>query len=214
VLVCPPTPVRLCGYDQLARRVLGAPPRLGAVRLVVVDGPAGSGKTTFAARLAAALGGSPVVHMDDLYEGWSGLDRAVWERLSTGVLEPLKAGRPARYRRYDWDAERFAEWHDVPAAAALVVEGVGSAQRPVDGLATLRVWVEAPDDLRLARGVARDGERLRARWLRWMDAEREHFAGELTRERADLVVDGAGSSPHDPGRFVLREDRGRLQGGG
>jgi uridine kinase len=200
-------------YASLAARVLATAPRLGDVRLVVVDGPAGSGKTTFADRLAAELGTCPVVHMDDLYEGWAGLDRAVWERLATWVLEPLREGRPGRYRRYDWHAERFAEWHDVPVTAALVVEGVGSAQRPVDDVAALRVWVEAPDRVRLRRGVTRDGEALRPQWLRWMAAERAHFAAEETRRRADLVVDGAPLTGNDPARFALREDRAGRSGG-
>ena len=36
-------------------RLATAPPRLGRTRLVCVDGPAGSGKTTLAGRLAGAL---------------------------------------------------------------------------------------------------------------------------------------------------------------
>lgn len=42
-------------YADLARRILGRPPRLGATRLVAVDGPSGAGKTVFANRLAAAV---------------------------------------------------------------------------------------------------------------------------------------------------------------
>ena len=175
---------------QLAARVLASPARLGEVRLVVVDGPAGSGKTTVAARLAAALGDAQVVRMDDLYEGWSGLDDTVFDRLDTWVLGPLRSGRDGRYRRYDWDAGQFAEWHDVPVAAALVIEGVGAGARPVDPYAVLRVWVEAPADVRLARGVARDGEHLRAQWLQWSALEDAHFEADGTRDRADLVVDG------------------------
>lgn len=41
----------------LAARLRGLPPSCGPVRLVAVDGHAGSGKSTFAGRLAAALGG-------------------------------------------------------------------------------------------------------------------------------------------------------------
>ena len=44
--------------------------------------------------------------------------------------------------------------------------------------------------MRLARGVARDGEQVRDRWLRWMAEEATEFAREQTRERADVVVDG------------------------
>ncbi len=193
-------------FAALGAQVTSAPPRLGPVRLVCVDGPAGSGKTTFAGRLARALGDVQVVHMDDLYEGWSGLDR-VWERLYGWVLEPMAAGRPGRYRRYDWAAGEFAEWHTVPVADVLVVEGCGSAQRGVDPYATLRVWVEVPRELRLQRGIVRDGEALRAEWLRWAELEAAHFARERTRERADLRVDGEPVAAHDPEHeFVLLAD--------
>lgn len=180
----------LSGTAALASRVLADPPRLGPVRLVVVDGPAGSGKTTFAAGLAAALRPAPVVHMDDLYEGWSGLVDGVWGRLEQQVLAPLRAGRPGRYQRYDWAAGQFAGWVDVPVSAALVVEGVGSAALPVDPWAVLRVWVEAPQEVRMARGVERDGEALRDEWARWTELEAAHFTADGTRSRADLLVDG------------------------
>ena len=35
--------------------LLARPPRLGAVRLIAIDGPSGAGKTVIAARLAADL---------------------------------------------------------------------------------------------------------------------------------------------------------------
>lgn len=200
-------------YDELAASFRRSPPRLGDVRLAVVDGPAGSGKTTFATLLGERLG-ALVVHMDDLYEGWSGLEDAVWDRLDVGVLAPLAAGRAGRYRRYDWDAGSFADWLEVPVAPALVVEGVGAAARPVDPFASLRVWVEAPEDLRLQRGTARDGQHLRHEWVRWLTVEQEHFAADGTRSRADLVVDGRGHGDADGGAatgaaYVVLEDRRR-----
>ena len=185
----------LTAFAELAERVRAAPPRLGATRLVCVDGPAGSGKTTFAGRLAGALGpGTAVVHMDDLYAGWT-LDGAAG-RLTTGVLEPLAAGRPGAYHRYDWAAGRF---EDVPTAVpvpeVLVVEGCGSCPRALDGRTTLRIWVEAPQQLRLTRGLARDGADLAALWHRWQQAETAEFTREDTRARADVRVDGAIPSP-------------------
>lgn len=190
---------------ELVRRVRDAAPRLGppgpdavaagegttsGTRLVVVDGPAGSGKTALAAQLGDALP-AQVLHMDDLYEGWRGLEPA-WGRLDAGVLTPLAAGRAGRYRRFDWHLDRFAEWHDVPVAPYLVVEGCGAGRREADEVAALRVWVEAPDDVRLRRGLDRDGEDQRDHWLAWMAAEREHYRRNATRERADVVLDGWG----------------------
>jgi energy-coupling factor transporter ATP-binding protein EcfA2 len=179
---------------DLAARVRAAAPRLGRVRLVTVDGPAGSGKSTLAARLSALLDDAPVVHMDDLYEGWTGLSADVLRRLRDGVLDPVADGRGGAFRRYDWDAGRFADVVTVPAAFALVVEGVGAGAREVDAAASLRVWVEVPRDLRLARGLERDGVALRDEWLRWADVEERHFAADGTRDRADAVVDG--TAPH------------------
>ena len=182
-------PARPAAGAALALRVDDAEPRLGPVRLVCVDGPAGSGKSTLAAALAARLEGAAVVHMDDLYEGWSGLG-GVWGRVEEQVLAPLAAGRPARYRRYDWVAGRFAEWVDVPVPRVLVLEGCGAAPRAVDGRAVLRVFVEAPADVRLERGLARDGADMRDHWLAWMAEEAAEHAREDTRARADVVVDG------------------------
>lgn len=179
---------------MLAARVVTSEPRLGPVRLVCVDGPAGSGKSTLAGAFAARLGqGCVVVHLDDLYEGWAGLG-GVWDRVEAQVLAPLAVGGPGRYRRYDWGSGAFAEWVEVPVPEVLVLEGCGSAPRAVDDRAVLRVFVDAPEALRLSRGLARDGEAQRAHWLAWMREEAAEFAREDTRARADVVVDGTAPS--------------------
>lgn len=169
------------------------PPTLGAGRLVAVDGPAGSGKTTLAAALATARPGTTVVHMDDLYDGWSGLPR-VADQLD-GLLAPLGRGRPGSYRRYDWHEERYAETVTVPPGRLLVLEGVGSGDRSVAHLVTVLAWVSAPAELRLRRGLERDGAAMAGAWERWMRDEAEHLARQRTEERADVLVDGTGSRP-------------------
>jgi uridine kinase len=175
--------------DRILELTWSRPPSLGAGRLVCVDGPAGSGKTTLAAVLSERTG-APVIHMDDLYPGWDGLPQ-VAEQLS-GLVRPLAEGRAGSYRRYDWLRGRFAETVTVPPTELLVVEGVGSGSRVVADLATVLVWIEAPYELRMRRGIERDGDAFEPHWLAWAEAERRHFAGEGTRDRADLVVDGTG----------------------
>lgn len=184
-------------FAALAARVSGSEPRLGTVRLVAVDGGAGSGKTTFAARLATAVGGVQVVHTDDLLAGWSDIV-SFWPRLEAWILEPLRAGLPGRFRRYDWDAGRFADWQEVPVAEVVVIEGVTSARAAVRASLSCAVWIEAPAATRLARGIARDGERLRTRWTTWMADEAAHFAADRTAGHADVVVDGDPVVAHDP----------------
>jgi len=157
------------------------PPTLGTGRLICVDGPAGSGKTT----LAAALG-APVVHMDELIEGWHGL-RTVDAQLD-GLLRPHASGRPGSYRRYDWVAGAYAETVVVPPAPLLVLEGVGAGSLVIAGLVTVLVWVEADHDVRMARGIERDGDAFAPYWEMWAAEESEEFVRNRTRERADLLL--------------------------
>lgn len=194
-------------YDRLLEQVLAAPPQLGDIRLICVDGPAGSGKTTVAERFAKAAEARglrvQVVHMDDLYDGWDGAERG-FGILRDHVLTRLANGLEGRYRRYDWIAGAYAEVHLVPATVeVLIVEGVTSADRGAEPWPSLRIWVETDNALRLERGIERDGEGMRDRWLEWMRWERDHFAAERTRDRADLIVDGAG--PATEAELVLKE---------
>lgn len=166
--------------------VMARPPTLGEGRLVCIDGPAGSGKTTLAAAVAGLAVGAAVIHTDDLLEGWSGLPGLAASL--EALLRPLATGRPGCWRRWDWLADGWAETREVAPTDLLVLEGVGSGATAYQELIGCLVWVEAPGPLRLARGLARDGERLRGEWQRWMlDEERLH-ARERTRERADLLV--------------------------
>jgi uridine kinase len=188
-------PRRPLTVDDLAARILAAPPRLGNTRLVCIDGPAGSGKTTFAGRLAAVLGPDAVlVHFDDLYAGWTLTGAAA--RLQAGVLRPVREARPGAVHPFDWTTRRFSPAAvEVPVRPVLLVEGCGSSPRALDPWTTLRIWVEAPPEVRIARGLARDGEHLADEWRRWQRTEAAEFAAEDTCSRADLRLCGDTCEP-------------------
>lgn len=178
---------------------LGPPARAGradaarASRLVCVDGPAGSGKTTLADALldlADAEGLSTwLVHCDDVLRGWDGLDD-LGPRLHREVVQPLCTGTAGAYQRYDWHTARTAETRTVPPSDLVVLEGVGSGHPAYADLVAALVWVEAPPATRRARGLARDGEELAPHWDAFVPAEERLHARERTRARADVVVDG------------------------
>lgn len=155
--------------------------------VVAVDGPSGSGKSSLATALAAALGHPQIVQMDDIYPGWDGLADAV-PHLHDWVLAPLAAGERAAYRRFDWVAHAFAEEHEVPAAPLLIVEGVGSSVGPSAAYVAVALWVEAELEERFRRGIARDGEAYRPHWERWARQEQAMYAADGTRARASLVI--------------------------
>ena len=175
---------------EVVARALAAGPTLGGARLVCLDGPAGSGKTTLAAAVRRAVPRDVtcrVVHLDDLYPGWDGL-RAGVEHVAEHVVAPAARGEAGRYLRYDWHAGAPGPWVDVPRVDLLVLEGVGSGALAYADLVTVLVWVEADDADRLARGVARDGVASREQLAQWMADEAPYLVEQRTRERADLVV--------------------------
>ncbi|TDD99142.1 hypothetical protein [Jiangella asiatica] len=197
--------MRVVTLDAVAGRIRATPPRRGPTTVVAIDGPAGSGKTTLAARLSTRLDDAPVVHLDDLYPGWDGL-AAGSDAVADQVLLPLAAGRPARYRRWDWYGDAYAEWVDVPPAPVVLVEGCGSAPTRAAAALALIIWVEAPHDVRKDRGIARDGDGFGPHWERWARQEDALFAAERTRDRADLRLETASRLPHDPELEVVVAD--------
>lgn len=180
--------------SEFLARLRAAPLPAAGPRIVLVDGPAGSGKSTLANALSAALG-APVIRGDDMYEGWEGLG-LLWAVLGPQVLEPLARGEDAVFRRWDWvRGERAEEIRISAAADAVVVEGVGVAQRLARPHASLVVYVEAPWEVRLARGLERDGEAMREHWKRWQAVEEPFLLEEGVRDAADAVVDGTAPLP-------------------
>ncbi|MGW1067758.1 uridine kinase family protein [Streptomyces aureus] len=171
---------------DLASRLRRLPPSCGPVRLIGVDGHAGSGKTTFAGSLAAALGGAPVLHLDDIATheelfGWTG-------RLLSGVIEPLGRGETARYAPYDWTARAFGPLTEFPAAPVVLLEGVGAGRRALRPWLARLLWMELPHEQAWERGRRRDGGEQSDFWDGWVQAELRHFAEDPTRPFADHVV--------------------------
>ncbi|MCS5714429.1 ATP-binding protein [Herbiconiux sp. CPCC 205716] len=158
--------------------------------VILIDGPSGSGKTALAERMRAGWVGADtptVVHLDDIYPGWDGLEAAS-SQLVTELLEPLRAGLPAGWRRWDWAADAAAEWHGVDPAHPLIVEGCGTMSRRAVELADLAVWVEADDVERKRRALERDGELYAREWERWDAQWRGFVAREQPRAVATVVV--------------------------
>ncbi|MFD5145241.1 uridine kinase [Streptomyces sp. NPDC058401] len=170
----------------LAREILAAPPSLGPVRLVGIDGHAGSGKSTFAGVLAEALGGVPVLRLDDVATheelfGWVG-------RLRVQVLEPLAAGRAAHWAPYDWIERRFGPERVLEPGPVLLVEGVGAGRRALRPHLARLLWMETPRARSWGRGRNRDGRELSDFWDGWERAELAHFSDDPSRPFADTLV--------------------------
>ncbi|HLV05505.1 hypothetical protein [uncultured Georgenia sp.] len=153
-----------------------------------LDGRSGAGKTELARAVAAAVPGAQVVALEDAYRGWTGL-RAGVEEIASGVLAPLREGRPGSYRRYDWHAERLGEVVRVEPSAVVVLEGCGAGSLPCTPYLDALVWLEAPEYERHHRAMARDDGAWLDRWSTWAAQESALLAEHDARAAADLVLD-------------------------
>jgi uridine kinase len=173
--------------------------------LVGIDGRGGSGKSTLARQLEGAASDVNVVEFDDFYlplrarealalEGRTEVGRNFdWRRLRKQVLAPLSRDEPATYQRYDWPSDELAEWHSVPVGGIALIEGNYSTRSELFGFYDYTLWIDAPHDLRLERGLRRGGADTLERWLtEWMPEEERYLAAEDPVSRVHLVLDGRG----------------------
>ena len=211
----------------------------GGVTVVAIDGHGASGKSTIAEILAEMTGAS-VLHTDDFFvpsgrqgpgAGSTGPDRDYgvpsgerWPslgsyfdlvRLRAEALEPLRAGRAAVFRAFDWDLGRVSgEPSLVEPNDLVLLEGVYSSAPELGRLIDRAIYIDTAEPERLRRL----GERVAPEdWdEQWLQAEKEYFARARRIESFDLVIPGhrvaaasssAGSGPRQSG--VGSETRGQ-----
>ncbi|WP_298741197.1 (d)CMP kinase [uncultured Microbacterium sp.] len=161
------------------------------IRLVGVDGPAGSGKSTIANRLSDRFDW-PIIQIDDFFS-WVSFT-SWWPRFESDVITPLLDGKSIRYQVRDWAGDELGEglagWKELNWAPVMIIEGVGATRAAIADVLACRVWVDAAASDRLERGVARDGESHRTLWEQYMPREAQFFAVDGTPHRADISIDG------------------------
>ncbi|WP_136031856.1 MULTISPECIES: hypothetical protein [unclassified Microbacterium] len=158
--------------------------------MVVIDGGSGAGKTSLAELLARnwpLVGRVQVIALDSLYPGWDGLESGA-ERAVDGILRPHGRGLLGSWRRWDWEQNTEAESHAVDPSLGVIVEGSGILRPSTADLADVRIWVEAGEESRKARALARDGDTYRPHWERWAAQERQHLLQHHPRELATRIV--------------------------
>jgi uridine kinase len=180
-------------HDLLVR--LYAHPRRRLTLLVGVDGPPGSGKSSFARALATLDHGLELVEVDQFrpVEGETpaptrgghpgDVNPAFdWRRLRGQVLLPLSRDARARYQAYDPARERLGAWREIAVGGVVLVEGAHSCMRQLATFYDFRIWVDSPHDVRRRR--------LREKGVLDGTVEAPHVSEETARD-AHLRVDGS-----------------------
>ncbi len=159
--------------------------------LLAIDGPAGAGKTTFAAQLEAELlvnGTVRVIHMDDLYNGWdnalSNPLSEILDRISTAHI----AGREFVIKIFNWHIMQFDREEIVTPTEYLIIEGVGAAQQIVRETGATTYWLDIEPEVGLQRVLARDGAHIEVQMRQWQVDQDKHFARDETRENCEFKL--------------------------
>lgn len=179
-------------------------PRLLDVRqskptpVVLIDGRAGSGKSTFARLLQDQVfqqtKQSPkVIHMDDLYPGWEGLAAGSLYMVEQ-ILKPLRLTGKAQWQRWDWANNKRGGtdtgngWREFDGQNLLIVEGCGAITTQSAELADLSIWIEADRLTRKERFEARDRGVFSNLWNSWSAQEDEFFQEQRSEQLCQLTV--------------------------
>ena len=159
--------------------------------LLAIDGPAGAGKTTFAAKLEAELSVHStvkVIHMDDLYNGW---DNALSNPLSE-ILDSIStahlAGREFVIKIFNWHTMEFDSEERITPTDYLIIEGVGAAQQIVRETGATTYWLDIEPEIGLQRVLDRDGAHLEVQMHQWQVDQDKHFARDETRENCEFKL--------------------------
>jgi len=190
--------------------------------LIAIDGGSGSGKSTVASAVAEKLG-AVLVPADDFFaahitdEAWAQRDvkaRAAdsidWKRLRHEAIEPLLAGKRARWHSFDFVSGArsdgtycmLAEFEERSPANVIVLDGAYSARPELTDLIDLSVLVDVPVALRHERLSAReDRARLDSWHARWDGAEDYYFTQVRPVSSFDLVV--TNGPPHEGWRWRI-----------
>ena len=129
---------------------------VNGIRIVGVGGRSRAGKTVLASQLSILMA-APIIEIDDFvwwdcFSGW-------WARFDEQVLSPLLAGQDATVQARDWTdwyGSTLGGWKTQRWSPTVILEGVTCTGRDTIGRIAYAIWVEAPTEMRLARGMARD----------------------------------------------------------
>ena len=159
--------------------------------LLAIDGPAGAGKTTLAAKLEAEYSVDStvrIIHMDDLYNGWNdGLGQSLTDTLQA-ITAAYLSGNQCTVKVFNWHLMNFDREEVIAPTDYLILEGVGAAQKVVRDAGAITYWLDIDAETGLQRVLARDGAHIEEEMRQWQIQQSIHFAKDQTRENCEIKL--------------------------
>jgi uridine kinase len=158
--------------------------------LIAIDGRAGAGKTTLAARFFEELSVDKtveVIHMDDLYDGWeNALDEGLTKTLES-IVNAHQKKEGFEIDIFNWQSMSFDSKRQINPVDILILEGVGAGQKVVRDAGATLYWLDIDADDGIARVLKRDGNQIASQMKQWQIAQEIHFMRDMTRENAGHI---------------------------
>ena len=176
--------------EKLTTKILDQMDRGNQTPIVLIDGRAGSGKSTFAEKLQQQLfregeSAPRVIHMDNIYEGWEGLSLGS-HYLVRFILNPLARKETASWQDWSWVRNERSSWREFSGGTPLIAEGCGALTERSNEHAYMSLWLEASEETRRQRWLER--ERHLDKFDFWAAQELDFYAREKSKSLADLVI--------------------------
>lgn len=181
---------QLALIEKISSQVLELIDRGNQTPKILIDGRAGSGKSTFAEALQQQLfrdGESVprVIHMDNIFEGWDGLALGS-DYMVRFILQPLARQETASWQDWSWVRNERSSWREFSGGTPLIIEGCGSLTERSKEHADICIWLEASEETRRERWLTR--ERHLEKFDFWAAQELDFYAREKSQSLADLVI--------------------------
>jgi uridine kinase len=181
---------QLALIEKISSQVLELIDRGNQTPIVLIDGRAGSGKSTFAEALQQQLfrdgeSAPRVIHMDNIFEGWEGLALGS-DYMVRFILQPLARAETASWQDWSWVKNQRSSWREFSGGTPLIVEGCGSLTERSKEHADICIWLEASEETRRERWIQR--ERHLEKFDFWAAQELDFYAREKSQSLADLVI--------------------------
>jgi uridine kinase len=181
---------QLALIEKISSQVLELIDRGNQTPIILIDGRAGSGKSTFADALQQQLfrdgeSAPRVIHMDNIFEGWDGLALGS-DYMVRFILQPLARQETASWQDWSWVKNQRSSWREFSGGTPLIVEGCGSLTERSKEHADISIWLEASEKTRRERWIQR--ERHLEKFDFWAAQELDFYAREKSQSLADLVI--------------------------
>jgi uridine kinase len=159
--------------------------------IITIDGPAGAGKTTLADHIARSFNSkisTSVIHMDDLYNGWTDpFSKPFLDALHT-ITRAHVAGKACEIQRYDWYKSEYGPSITLTPTQLLVLEGVGSSTSHIREFVSASIWIDIKPEDGLQRVLTRDGASIEYEMQQWLKTQEAFFTSEESAELADFAL--------------------------